>query len=125
MKMSNFRSYKLFSAAGVKEKNSGKWPVTEAKKNEDRWTLVRSPKNQPDKLPDKHATTEGAQISVTSYVIRNYTNFCNVLQSNQEKEDGYIFWCNVSWKLEDKLVVANNVLVTKPLSIHLGILCSE
>jgi len=123
--MSNFRSYKLFSAAGVKGENSGKWPITEAKKNEDRWTLVHSPKNQPDKLHDEHATTEGVQISVTSCVIRNYTNCCNVLQSNQEKEDGYIFWCNVSAKQEDKLVVASTVLVTKPLSIHLGILCSE
>jgi len=84
-----------------------------------------SPKNQPDKLHDEHATTEGVQISVTSCVIRNYTNCCNVLQSNQEKEDGYIFWCNVSAKQEDKLVVASTVLVTKPLSIHLGILCSE
>jgi len=42
-----------------------------------------------------------------------------VLQPNQEKEDGYIFWCNVSLKVEDKHVVANGVVVTKPLSIHL------
>ena len=93
--------------------------------NEDQWTFVHSPKNQPDKPPDEHATTECAQISVTAYVIRNYTNCCNVLQSNQEKEDGYIFWCNVSSKLEDKLVVANIMLVTKSLSIQLGISCRE
>jgi len=120
MKLSNFRSCKLFSATGFTGKNSGKWPVTEAKINEDWWTFVHSPKNQPDKLPDEHATTEGAQISVTSYVIRNYTNCCNVLQPNQEKEDGYIFSCNVSSKLDDNLALANIVLVTKSLFIHLG-----
>jgi hypothetical protein len=85
---------------------------------------VRSPKNQPNRLPDYRDTNECAQISVTSYVIRNYTNCCNVLQPNQEKEDGYIFWCNVSSKVEDKLV-ANVLVVTKPLSIHLGTSCSE
>ena len=86
---------------------------------------MHSPKNQPDKLLDEHATTECAQISVTSYVIRNYTICCNVLHPNQGKEDGYIFWCNVSSKLEDELVVANGVVVTKPLSIQLGTSCSE
>jgi hypothetical protein len=86
---------------------------------------VRTPENQPDELPDEHAATECAQISVTSCVIRNYPNCCNVLQPIQEKEDGYIFWCNVSSELEDKLVVANVVLEAKPLSIHLGISCSE
>ena len=86
---------------------------------------MHSPKHQPNKLLHEHATTECAQISVTSYVIRNYTICCNVLQPNQGKEDGNIFWCNVSSKPEEKLVVAKVVLVTKPLSIHLGTSCSE
>jgi hypothetical protein len=40
-------------------------------------TFVCSPKNQSDKLSEEHATNECAQISVTAYVIRNYTNYCS------------------------------------------------